>query len=261
MASSAQPALQAQASHQTTAASANQQIPVHVGQYPPAGIPGMPTVNFRSYRYMPPRADVKTSVTQMSGGSSITLFLPGGYNEKVGAQWGPEEIIGMAFSDQKMSFAASDALAGLAKAIPTVKSTAAGYLGKALAPNEILVFQKTSHFDLTFNYSFMPIDKAEAGMMLAAIDLFKKSVLPTLVFDKLVASLDYPPVWSIKVNLKGAGAANSGDGLYTDMALVDFSVTYSEGSTSALVYWDGTPVQASMSLAFKSIKTAYNGEK
>lgn len=247
----ASPALSTTKVEQKPAAS-----PVKYNSYPPSMGAGMPFVTFSSYKYKMPKAKVEKAEQVRDALSSITLYVPGGVQEKVGGQWGPEEIISLFYGGMSfgISEAASDGLKALGNA---VKSTASSATGLAAAPNEILVFQKASFYDMSFSYNFMPIDEKEAAAMLAAIKLFKESTLPTLAKHNDVAFLDFPPVWDIKFNLKGAGSMTSSDGAYMNMALVDFSATYSDGSTSVLIYEDGTPVQVTMNLTFKSIETAF----
>lgn len=229
---------------------------VKYGSYPPSMGGGMPFVTFSAYKYQMPKAKVEEAEQVREALSSITLYVPGGVQEKVGGQWGTEEIIPLFYGGRQ--FVLSDVVDSALKATgKAVKATASSYTGLAAAPNEILVFQKTSFYDMSFSYNFMPIDEKEAAAMLAAIKLFKESTLPTLKVDSAIAYLEYPPVWDIKFNLKGTGSMTSGDGAYMNMALVDFSATYSDGSTSVLIYEDGTPVQVTMSLTFKSIETAF----
>jgi len=238
----------------------------------PAASAGVPMVNFRKKGYKMPTPFVKEARTEESapssaGPSSISLYIPGGMKESIGAEWGPEDVLRTFYTSKGwMSGAGADVIGAVVdnakQGASTPVATAGAKTGSAQSPNSLFIFQKAKGFALQFNYEIMIIDPAEGKYLLEVANSFKASTLPSIGTLLEVACLKYPDIWDISFSgLNGIGNPVIGSGgKYRNMALVQCDVGYGEG-VSVMTYKDGNPIKLSIGLTFQSIELAFQPGK
>jgi len=222
------------------------------------GMAGMPFVIFKAYEWSLPEATGADGAKPRKPSTieEVGLYFPNGFQESVGATWGPEEL-----------FNAENGIAQeLAKGIGDmanktiggkVVNSAKAYYGKTVGPTDLLLFSRPNPYSFTLTFDFIPRSAPEGDAVVKIIKNFKLATLPSAESKGIIALLKFPPVFDIKFgNINGIGSPSTPDGLYKNMALQSCSVSYSGGANSALVFHDKNPVRTSINLSFQSVEYA-----
>lgn len=217
----------------------------------------IPFVAFTAYDVGMAEATQKSSkinTTKIADAHEVYLYLPQGVVEGFGGTWGNEETI------NTMEDVGSQVSKKIKQQAGSLGAGAEAKSGKTPRPIDILLFQKPSQPQLSFNFEFIPRTQKEAMDIETIITQFKTLTVP--VVDKQSSSatwglIKWPAVWNIKfVNIKILGMPHSKIQEYVNMALTGVNITYAGGANSALVFYDGMPVKINMTLNFQSIMYA-----
>jgi len=239
-------------------------------EYPP-GISNNAHIEFVGYKYSLPKANVNTaSYQRKSSGFSCALYVPAGIKDSAGGDWGTEGIPRFAgggadkvFSSENGLNFMTDVVKGLADKIPGGKQVQAIYAantGTIINPNEMLILKGGTHYDLNLSYELVPNSEEEGLAVKKIINYFKRNSTPSFETIGGVSHLQYPEIFDIHITSKDKKYVSTKDKNedilfgYQGMVLIAFDVTYGGGDNSMLYYNDGTPVHATMSLTFKSVR-------
>lgn len=223
------------------------------------GIAGMPFVIFKAYEWTLPEATGTDGTKQRKPDSSIKevgLYFPNGFQESVGASWGPEELFNAENGFSQEMAAAMKSVAEKTVGGKIVNSAKAAK-GMTVGPTDLLLFSRPNPYSFSMTFDFIPRSRDEGAAVVDIIKNFKLATLPSALEKGIVSLLKFPPVFDIKFgNIKGIGSPSTPDGLYRNMAIQSCSVSYSGGANSALVFHDKTPVRTSINLSFQSVEYA-----
>lgn len=218
-----------------------------------------PRVSFISYTWKSARPRLEeTKMEKPVKTSSTTLYLPAGFSEKYGAEWGDEDIV-TALIDQ------TAILASAAEAVDTMTGGMAGFKtsgkfaeGKTVFPGQFMTFKKGSPISLDFAFDLIPRNRPEGDLIVKIVNNFKRKILPTVSkIGNQNALLSYPDVWHIIFSGAKSIGYPTTKNIYEDMALVSVNASYGGGAQSALTFYDGNPVSVNLSLSFRSVKHSY----
>lgn len=223
----------------------------------PDGVESTANITFVSHKWEMPKAQVNQSQLQLSGGGfNACLYIPAGIRDAISANWGSEVVPEEMYNSSALAGTGARAVRkGLEmgkQQAGAFATGAAATTGTAKAPNELLLFQGMNYLDFSASFEMIPKNKGEANAIMAIINGFKESIKPALEQDSKMMKLDYPPVFDIICRTPGKTLFK-----YKNMALVSVDVTYAGGANSMLYYYDGNPVQATLSVSFKSIEQAF----
>lgn len=214
----------------------------------------MPWVTFSPWKYQMPTINLKPERLEKNrDGSSVTLFVPGDFDEQIQATWSLQDVIGGTGSgflgmaeNELQSFAATQAGPKITASFQAGTSSV-GY------PTDILIFEAVQPIQLNFKFNMIPINAGEAKSIAAICKYFKTKALPVVDTGLGTGRLRFPSVWDIRFqSVKGLGLEDND--VYIDMALTSVRVSFPSGGTSLLTYKDGHSVQTELSLSFQSTR-------
>lgn len=214
----------------------------------------MPWVTFSPWKYQMPTITTKPErLEKNKDGSSVTLFVPGDFDEQIQATWSLQDVIGgtgsgfMGMAQNELeTFAA-------AQAGPRITASFQAGTSSVGYPTDILIFEAVQPIQLNFKFNMIPINKTEAEGIAKICTYFKQKSLPVIDPNLGTGRLRFPSVWDINfMQVAGLGLENVNK--YIDMALVSVRVSFPSGGTSLLTYRDNHSVQTELSLSFQSTR-------
>lgn len=214
----------------------------------------MPWVTFSPWKYQMPKISTKPErLDKNRDGSSVTLYVPGDFDEQIQATWSLQDVIGGTNSGalgilqgEAQEFIAS-------QAGPKITATYQAGSSSVSYPTDILVFEGIQPIQLNFKFNMIPINAEEAEEIAKICTYFKQKSLPVVDPSLGTGRLRFPSVWDINFR-RVAGLGLEDTNKYIDMALVSVRVSFPSGGTSLLTFRDGYPVQTELSLSFQSTR-------
>jgi hypothetical protein len=204
-----------------------------------------------------------------------SLYVPGGVQEMLGTNWQGESVAhalnqGNGLDTKSMSASIAAGAANKLGSGTVAASTAAAGLGKALAPNEVMIFRGARHRTLMLQFEMVPKNVTEATAIKDIIQGFREYALPEFKTDNdYIAYLEFPPLWDIEIFAKDFSNAllktynpskKDIDFIqYQNMALTEVAVAYSSGHQAMIMFEDGSPISTSLTLQFTSVRPALRG--
>lgn len=230
-------------------------------RYPSRFDTNMPVVLFKPFRYEAPLPSEegnplprKTDATDVD---EITLYLPGGVQESIGAAWQPEQLLQGAGADIGQLLAGNVLNAANNSSAHGLVASAQAFSGGGIPlPSDMLIFQHVDPMTISLNFKMIPYNQEEGQNILKIISHFKKQIMPSLA-ENGDFFLRFPVIWDIYFDgIQGLGIEKYLSGKYRGyqlMALTSCNVSFNSGVEGAAVYRDGVPVQVELSLGFQSI--------
>lgn len=218
-----------------------------------------PRVSFISYTWKSARPALEeTKMEKAVKTSSTTLYLPAGFSEKYGADWGDEDIVTGLVDSSAIVASAAEAVdkmsGGFAGFISSIKYTE----GQTVFPGQFMTFKRGKPIALDFTFDLIPRNRPEGDLIVKIVNNFKRKILPTVSkVGNQNALLSYPDVWHIIFSGAKSIGYPTTKNIYEDMALVSVNASYGGGAQSALTFYDGNPVSVNLSLSFASVKHSY----
>jgi hypothetical protein len=216
-----------------------------------------PIVLFTPFEYKFPYASAKDAPLELTKGhpdfpESVSLYLPGGFQEAAGSTWDFQDVIGGDQSGFASSLGAEMAAGLKTFAGGKITSSISAKVGQILAPMDVLVYAGPSPIELNFSFQMMPITSSESNEVTKISRMFKKVHAPRRN-GKDALTLLYPPIFTVTfANVSGMGYGETQS--YTWMACTKSDVSYT-GDTNMHVYnSDKRPIQTNLNLSFKCVK-------
>lgn len=217
----------------------------------------LPFVIFTPYKYDFPKPNLSkyNPPNKNKNGDSVVLYLPGDFNESIGANWGLESTLTGSTNSISQAIIGhiTENLKGKdSKIINQAQQT----FGKVPFPTDTLIFSDISPITLNFSFDMIPYNKAEGDAIVSIIKYFKRKILPQAASDSNNLVLEFPDIWDISFeNINGLGLES--DKVYENMALTSCDVVYSSGTENMTVYHDNNPTQVKLKLSFQSIRKQF----
>lgn len=257
----------------------------------PANIVTKPHMTFIARPYSPVSiANKRNGTVEQTKGDALwsaVLYIPSNYADAIGSSWGSEslsfnaqaaaEVINnlqgseyVAAGGIALSAMGQSAAAALAKA-PGGKQIATAFAyntGQALVPNQAMILESASHYELSLTWELNPNNQQEAIAIRKLTQLFKSASTPSVGTLGFLAVLKYPPIFDIIVQTADPSvdfskpARRKGDTagrrVYKNMILTTYSASYGGSSSTAMFYPDGESISTTMQLNFKSLRPGYS---
>ena len=217
-----------------------------------------PILIFTAYDFLfqnPTKTNSKTLVQKTKNKGSVTLYAPKDLSFQFSNTW-QEALI------PSLSHIGSAALKNLLenKLTGEAGNSIFGAVGKQFAPNDMLIYSKTSNIKMDLEFEMIPTNKNEAVAINSIVDWFKTNALPQIPSLK-TASLSNANNMLIKfpqlfdITLGNTGHATTGQLISQRfMALSDFAVSYgSENDEVYFVMSDGQPAKTTLKIGFECI--------
>jgi len=227
--------------------------------------------------YSLPDADVPGDQNKQSKTiRNCYFYIPTGLVQGVNSSWSVEDpsVLVQNFESGNFweSLSTSAAQMGLklgedfaAGSIKNLKSNLGAKKGLTMKPTSVLVLDEVGRYSMSLNFDLAPQTPDEGKMVLKIIKYFREWSQPTLDTSGDKIWMAYPPIFDIFVNPQkssqgGVSSKNLHTELfhYTNMVLEGYSATHGGGANEALFYKDGTPIQTSLNLTFKSLRPGWN---
>ncbi len=217
-----------------------------------------PILIFTAYDFLfqnPTAASSKTLVQKNKNKGSVTLYAPKDLSFQFSNTW-QEALI------PSLSHVGSSALKNILenKLTGEVGNSIFGAVGKQFAPNDMLIYAKTSNIKMDLEFEMIPDNKNEAVAINSIVDWFKINALPQIPSLKTASLgnannmlIKFPQLFDI--TLGNTGHATTGQLISQRfMALTDFAVSYgSEDDEVYFVMSDGQPAKTTLKIGFECI--------
>jgi hypothetical protein len=145
----------------------------------------------------------------------------------------------------------SKAFGGATKAIKAA-------MGKTFAPNDVLIYDKTSNIEMKLSFEMVPNNKKEAQNIADIVDFFKTAGIPDYknkggIMSAFNVIVTFPDIFSI--HLINTGSADTSSVISQDyMALTSYNVSYgSDDDEAYYTFSDGQPVKTTLELDFRCV--------
>lgn len=237
----------------------------------PTGIRSFSHIELVAAKYKMPMANNAPSTGFEIGDwlGTFLLYVPSGVIDNYEIEWGIEQVpytarqligSGGDVSADTLKAFGSDVLAKLGQTGPGRQaSRVAGFgYGKTMLPNSVLVLEGASHFSLQLQWELAPQTKEEGDTVKSMITFLRRYAVPSATMIGNIRMMAYPALWFLRVNtgtMSKVSKSRDNQKLfsYDNMVISGFSVSYSPNTNTVLTYDDGNPVQANLSINFRSI--------
>jgi len=243
----------------------------------PMNIKKFSHIKITAKTYSLPDADVPGDENKKSEKiKDCYFYIPTGLVQGVNSTWSVEEpslLIqnfqggnfweNLSKTGKQMGLQMADKYA--AGSVKNLKTNLGAKSGLTMKPTSVLVLDEVGRYSISLNFDLSPQSPEEGQMILRIIKYFREWSQPTLDTSGDKIWMKYPPIFDIYVNpQKGAKSGVSSKNVHSDlfsyqnMVLEGYSATHGGGANETLFYNDGTPIQTTLNLTFKSLRPGWN---